>query len=37
MPRRVPDLERVRSLIGYEPKNTLDDILAHVIDYFRKK
>jgi UDP-glucose 4-epimerase len=37
MPRRVPDLERVRSLIGYETRNTLDDILLQVIDYFRKK
>jgi UDP-glucose 4-epimerase len=37
MPRRVPDLSRVRSLIGYEPKHNLDDILTQVIDYFRKK
>ena len=37
MPRRVPDLTKVRALIGYETKNTLDDILTQVIDYFRKK
>jgi UDP-glucose 4-epimerase len=37
MPRRVPALERVRDLVGYEPKNTLEDILVQVIDYFRKK
>jgi UDP-glucose 4-epimerase len=37
MPRRVPDLKRVKGLIGYETKNTLDDILVQVIDYFRKK
>jgi len=37
MPRRVPDLERVKGLIGYEPRNTLEDILVQVIDYFRKK
>jgi nucleoside-diphosphate-sugar epimerase len=37
MPRRVPDLTRVRALIGYEPKNGLDDILEQVIDYFRRK
>jgi UDP-glucose 4-epimerase len=37
MPRRVPDLTRVGTLIGYKPKNTLDDILSQVIDYFRKK
>jgi UDP-glucose 4-epimerase len=37
MPRRVPDLSRVKRLIGYEPKHSLDDILTQVIDYFRKK
>jgi UDP-glucose 4-epimerase len=37
MPRRVPDLTKVESLIGYHPVNTLDDILEQVIDYFRKK
>jgi UDP-glucose 4-epimerase len=37
MPRRVPDLGRARMLIGYEPKQTLDDVLVQVIDYFRRK
>jgi UDP-glucose 4-epimerase len=37
MPRRVPDLTRIEGLIGYKPVHTLDDILAQVIDYFRKK
>jgi UDP-glucose 4-epimerase len=37
MPRRVPDLTRVRSLIGFEPKYGLDAILEQVIDYFRRK
>jgi len=37
MPRRVPDLTRIEGLIGYKPKHGLDDILAQVIDYFRKK
>ncbi len=37
MPRRVPDLTRIKGLIGYEPKHDLDDILVQVIDYFRKK
>jgi UDP-glucose 4-epimerase len=36
MPRRVPDLTKVKSLIGYEPHVQLDDILATVIDHFRK-
>ena len=34
MPRRVPDLTRIRTLIGYEPKVHLDEILDHVIAYF---
>jgi UDP-glucose 4-epimerase len=34
MPRRVPDLARVRALIGYEPKVHLDEILDRVIAYF---
>jgi nucleoside-diphosphate-sugar epimerase len=37
MPRRVPDLGRINSLIGYTPKHSLDDILVQVIEYFRKK
>jgi UDP-glucose 4-epimerase len=37
MPRRVPDLAKIRAMIGYETKNTLDDILTQVIDYFRRK
>jgi UDP-glucose 4-epimerase len=35
MPRRVPDLTKIRSLIGYEPKVQLDEIIARVIEYFR--
>jgi UDP-glucose 4-epimerase len=37
MPRRVPDLTKIRRMIGYEPKYSLDDILVQVIDYFRRK
>jgi UDP-glucose 4-epimerase len=37
MPRRVPDLGKIKKLIGYETKNNLDDILTQVIDYFRRK
>ena len=37
MPRRVPDLTRIKALIGYEPKHQLDEILTQVIDYFRKR
>jgi UDP-glucose 4-epimerase len=35
MPRRVPDISKIHSLIGYGPKKTLDEILRDVIDYFR--
>jgi UDP-glucose 4-epimerase len=34
MPRRVPDLTKIRSLIAYEPKVHLDEILDRVIAYF---
>jgi UDP-glucose 4-epimerase len=34
MPRRVPDLTKVRKLIGYEPRVQLDEILDRVMDYF---
>jgi UDP-glucose 4-epimerase len=37
MPRRVPELSKIRALIGYEPKHSLEDILTDVIDYFRRK
>ena len=37
MPRRVPDLTKVRAMIGYEPRHSLNDILVQVIEYFRKK
>jgi UDP-glucose 4-epimerase len=35
MPRRVPDLAKVRSLVGYEPKVQLNEIITKVIEYFR--
>ena len=35
MPRRVPDLSKIREFIGYEPKVGLDEIIAGVIEYFR--
>ena len=37
MPRRLPDLSRVKGLIGYEPQYQLDAVLTQVIDYFRRK
>jgi UDP-glucose 4-epimerase len=32
MPRRVPDISKIRSLVGYEPTVHLDDILTRVIE-----
>ena len=34
MQRRVPDLSRIRALVGYEPQVHLDQILDRVIEYF---
>jgi UDP-glucose 4-epimerase len=33
MPRRVPDISKIRELIGFEPKLGLDDILRRVVDH----
>lgn len=35
MMRRVPDLSRIRSLIGYEPSMDLDEIVMSVVNYLR--
>lgn len=37
MPRRVPDLTKIRALIGYEPQVTLDGILNRVIASLREE
>ena len=37
MPRRVPDLSKVRALVGYTPRVRLDDILTKVVDYFQTR
>ena len=37
MPRRLPDLTKIETMIGYRPRFSLDDILAHVIEYFRSQ
>jgi len=34
MQRRVPDLGRIRALIGYEPQVHLDEIIDRVAEYF---
>ncbi|MGE0813004.1 MAG: NAD-dependent epimerase/dehydratase family protein [Vicinamibacterales bacterium] len=37
MPRRVPDLSRIRQLVGYEPKVGLDEIIRRVIEDVRAR
>jgi UDP-glucose 4-epimerase len=35
MPRRVPDLTKIRKLVGYEPKVQLNEIITRIIEFFR--
>jgi UDP-glucose 4-epimerase len=37
MPRRVPDISKIRDLIGYEPKLELNAIIRTVIEHVRQK
>lgn len=37
MERRVPDLTKLRSLVGNRPRKSLDEILTSVIDHLRVK
>jgi UDP-glucose 4-epimerase len=37
MMKRTPDLGRISKLIGYVPKNTLEDILQDIIAYHKSK
>lgn len=37
MPRRVPDIAKIRGLIGFEPKVQLEEILRSVIAYFAER
>ncbi|HEX6184584.1 MAG TPA: GDP-mannose 4,6-dehydratase [Pyrinomonadaceae bacterium] len=34
MPRRVPDISKIGSLVGFKPTVTLDEILQSVIEYY---
>jgi UDP-glucose 4-epimerase len=36
MPRRVPDLTKLRNLIGYQPKVQLEEIVRRVIEHARE-
>jgi UDP-glucose 4-epimerase len=37
MPRRVPDISKIRALVGYKPKLELNDIIKTVIEHIRQK
>jgi UDP-glucose 4-epimerase len=36
MPRRVPDIAKVKALVGYAPTVELDEILTRVIEHFQE-
>jgi UDP-glucose 4-epimerase len=36
MPRRVPEIAKIRELVGYRPTVELDETLTRVIEYFRQ-
>jgi UDP-glucose 4-epimerase len=36
MPRRVPDITRIKALVGYQPSVELDETLTRVIEHFRQ-
>ena len=37
MVRRVPDLSKIRRVIGYEPRLSLEAIVTEVIDFMRER
>ena len=37
MRRRIPDISKIQSLIGYRPTINLEDMLKSIIEYFRDK
>jgi UDP-glucose 4-epimerase len=37
MIRRVPDLSKINKLIGYEPRNSLNDLVKDIIFYEKDK
>jgi len=37
MPRRVPDISKIRHLIGYEPQVDLPDIIRGVVEHLRQR
>jgi dTDP-glucose 4,6-dehydratase len=35
--RRQPDITRARSILGWEPKTTLEDGISRTVPYFKQK
>ena len=35
MPRRVPDISRIRKMIAYRPRKNLDQIIESVVEHER--
>jgi nucleoside-diphosphate-sugar epimerase len=35
MARRVPDITKIKSVIGWQPEHHIDSIIADVIKYFK--
>jgi UDP-glucose 4-epimerase len=35
MPRRVPDISKIRALVGFEPRIGMDDIIRSVVEHVR--
>jgi UDP-glucose 4-epimerase len=33
--RRVPNINKAKELVGFEPTTSLDELLQHVVDYFK--
>jgi len=36
MARRIPSIEKIKSVIGWQPKTTLDETLAVIVEFFKK-
>lgn len=37
MPRRVPDISKVKRYIGYDPQVQLDEMIENVVEYYRNR
>jgi UDP-glucose 4-epimerase len=37
MPRRVPDISKIKALVGYAPTVELEEILSRVVEHFRQQ